>query len=278
MNHRPWIEHLVAARQHRRLPALRDELRDRPDLVRVKGVKAAMQRVDAKGCRCSRSAIARRRPRASSTARSRPAERRCRCRTRSWPSSRAGQGDERRIVPLTASTQDARCCVQIGEDDKVVDGGGARFLLGRLQAAGFPARRVQTDVVRSQNGLRPTTSRRSQTTPAAQAEFWAPPTACSSDLRFARHARRDADHRRQPEGPHDPRAEGARHPADVRPGARGRVQPDRPGRRRARARPVRRLGRDGARGALARRLAGGLRRVGPRGVPRRSSGTSTSCG
>ena len=48
---------------------------------------------------------------------------------------------------------------------------------------------------------------------------------------------------------------------DGRPRPRGGLQPDRPGRRRGRARPLRRLGRDGPRGALARRAALRVRRV-----------------
>ena len=85
----------------------------------------------------------------------------------------AGQGDERRIVPLTGLDPKTAILLQTGEDDNVVAGGGARFLLGRLQAAGFPANRVQTDFVRSQKGLVANHFAPLQTTPAAKAEFWA---------------------------------------------------------------------------------------------------------
>ena len=48
---------------------------------------------------------------------------------------------------------------------------------------------------------------------------------------------------------------GVAHAADRRPRPRGGLQPDRPGRRRRGARPLRGLGRDGPRGALARRAS-----------------------
>src|SRR5204863_34918 len=55
-----------------------------------------------------------------------------------------------------------------------------------------------------------------------------------------------ADHRREPPRAPDRGAERARDAADVRPGARERVQPDRACRRGGGPRPLRRLGRDGA--------------------------------
>ena len=78
-----------------------------------------------------------------------------------------------------------------------------------------------------------------------------------------------ADHRRLEERRPHLRAEGQRHPPDRRPGARGRLQPARPrrGRGRDRARPVRRLRRDGARGAEPRSRPRDLRRERPRGLP-----------
>ena len=76
-----------------------------------------------------------------------------------------------------------------------------------------------------------------------------------------------AHHRRHAPGCPDRRAEGSRDPADRRPRPRGRVQPDRAGRRRGGARPLRRLGRAGARGALARRRERDVRRGRPGGVP-----------
>ena len=66
--------------------------------------------------------------------------------------------------------------------------------------------------------------------------------------------------------------------ADVRLRARGRVQPDRPRRRRGRARPLRRLGRDGARGALARRRRAASSSSPTARPAARSTPTSTSCG
>ena len=75
----------------------------------------------------------------------------------------------------------------------------------------------------------------------------------------------------------DLRAEGQGHTPDVGSRPRGRLQPDRPGRRRDRARPLCRLRRDGPRGALAWRGLRDVRRERPRGAAGRSSGTSRSC-
>ena len=79
----------------------------------------------------------------------------------------------------------------------------------------------------------------------------------------------DANHRRHAQGPPHRRPARARDAADLRPRARERLQPRAGmGRGRRRARPLRRLGRDGDRGALARRRARRLRRVARRRVPR----------
>ena len=74
--------------------------------------------------------------------------------------------------------------------------------------------------------------------------------------------------RRQPQGTAPGRAEGPARAPDRRPRAGGDLQPRRPGGRRRRARPVRRLGRARHRGALARCSPLRVRRARPRRGPR----------
>ncbi len=95
-----------------------------------------------------------------------------------------------------------------------------------------------------------------------------PSTSASRDGRRTRVRSRDADHRGNAPRPADRRAEGRAHAADGRPGARGALQPRRPGRRRVRARPLRGLGRARPRGALARCPPLRVRRDRRGGVPR----------
>lgn len=171
VNHRPWIDHLVKRGSLVIYPRYEVGYEPDPTPFVVKGVKAAMQRVDTKGLPVlaigySRGgglvveygAFAKRNglpvPNAIMAV---------------FP---AGQGDERRIIPLTGMNHKTAILLQIGEDDTVVDGGGARFLLNRLKSVGFPGERIQLDVVRSQQGLVSNHFAPLQTTPAAKAEFW----------------------------------------------------------------------------------------------------------
>jgi predicted alpha/beta-hydrolase family hydrolase len=181
VNHRPWIDHLVKRGSLVIYP--RYELSYEPDPTPfvVKGVKAAMQRVDTKGLPVLAIGYSR--------GGGLVVEYGAFAKQNGLPVPNAimavfpaGQGDERRIVPLTGIDHKTAILLQTGEDDNVVAGGGARFLLGRLQAAGFPANRVQTDFVRSQKGLVANHFAPLQTTPAAKAEFWGVADRMLNDL------------------------------------------------------------------------------------------------
>jgi hypothetical protein len=171
VNHRPWIDHLVQRGSLVIYP--RYELSYEPDPIPfvVQGIRTAMKRVDTEGLPVlaigySRGgglvveygAFAKRNglpvPNAIQAV---------------FP---AGQGDERRIISLKGLDPKTAILLQTGEDDTVVAGGGARFLLSRLKGVAFPASRIQLDYVRSQQGLVANHFAPLQTTPAAKAEFW----------------------------------------------------------------------------------------------------------
>ena len=181
VNHRPWIDHLVKRGSLVIYP--RYELSYEPDPIPfvVNGLKAAMQRADTKGLPVLAIGYSR--------GGGLVVEYGAFAKQNGLPVPNAimavfpaGQGDERRIIPLTGIDPKTAILLQIGEDDSVVDGGGARFLLNRLKGAGFPANRVQLDVVRSQQGLVSNHFAPLQTTPAAKAEFWGVADRMLNDL------------------------------------------------------------------------------------------------
>jgi hypothetical protein len=181
VNHRPWIDHLVKRGSLVIYP--RYELSYEPDPIPfvVKGVKAAMERVGTKGLPVLAIGYSR--------GGGLVVEYGAFAKQKGLPVPNAimavfpaGQGDERRIIPLKGIDPRTAILLQIGEDDTVVDGGGARFLLSRLKAVGFPANRVQLDVVRSQQGLQSNHFAPLQTTAAAQAEFWGVADRMLNDL------------------------------------------------------------------------------------------------
>jgi hypothetical protein len=181
VNHRPWIDHLVERGSVVIYPRYELDYEPNPIPFVVTGVKAAMQRVDTKGLPVlaigySRGgglvveygAFAKREglpvPNAIMAV---------------FP---AGQGDETGVLPLNSIDRKTSILLQIGQDDTVVDGAGARALLARLARAGFPARGIQVDVVRSQQGLVADHFAPMQTTPAAKAEFWSVADRMLDDL------------------------------------------------------------------------------------------------
>jgi hypothetical protein len=181
VNHQPWIDHLVQRGSVVIYP--RYEVSYEPDPIPfvVNGVKAAMQRVDTKGLPVLAIGYSR--------GGGLVVEYGAFAKQNGLPVPNAimavfpaGQGDERRIIPLTGIDHKTAILLQTGEDDSVVAGGGARFLLGRLAGAGFPANRVQTDFVRSQKGLVANHFAPLQTTPAAKAEFWGVADRMLNDL------------------------------------------------------------------------------------------------
>jgi hypothetical protein len=172
VNHLPWIDHLVQRGSLVIYP--RYELSYEPDPIPfvVQGVKTAMKRVDTKGLPVLAIGYSR--------GGGLVVEYGAFAKKYGLPVPNAiqavfpaGQGDEKRIIPLKGIDPKTSILLQIGQDDTVVYGSGARFLLSRLRAAGFPGNRIQLDVVKSQKGLVSNHFAPLQTTPAAKAEFWA---------------------------------------------------------------------------------------------------------
>jgi dienelactone hydrolase len=79
-------------------------------------------------------------------------------------------------VPLDLRGIDrrARFAILVGDRDTRVDGAGARQLLRRLAAAGFPAENVSVTVVRSRPGFTAEHVAPLEVSQAAKAAFWAP--------------------------------------------------------------------------------------------------------
>ena len=181
VNHRPWIDHLVQRGSLVIYP--RYELTYEPDPIPfvVKGVQTAMQHVDTKGLPVLAIGYSR--------GGGLVVEYGAFAKQNGLPVPNAimavfpaGQGDERRIISLKNLDHKTAILLQTGEDDNVVAGGGARFLLSRLKKAGFPGNRIQLDIVRSQQGLVSNHFAPLQTTPAAKAEFWGVADRMLNDL------------------------------------------------------------------------------------------------
>ena len=147
----------------------------------------------------------------------------------------AAVGNERRTIDLSTLEDRTRLLVQIGTDDRVVDGAGARALLGRLQKAGFPGENIDLDVVRSTIGFTSDHFAPMADAAAAQAAFWATRRQAARADPVARRAAFSAACGSSPAAGRATRSSrrGARHTADVGPCPRGGVQPDRARRRRA---------------------------------------------
>ena len=182
VDHRPWIDHLVKRGSLVIYP--RYELSYEPDPTPfvVKGVKAAMQRVDTKGLPVlaigySTRWRARRRVR-----RVREAERAAGTERDHGRVPGAGRATSGGSIRSRGSTTRRRSCCRPARTTTSWPAAAPRFLLGRLQAAGFPANRVQTDFVRSQKGLVANHFAPLQTTPAAKAEFWGVADRMLNDL------------------------------------------------------------------------------------------------
>ena len=84
----------------------------------------------------------------------------------------ASVGNEGHIVDLKGLDHSTQLVIQMGQADRVVGRTGARHLLRRLQAGGFPAPNVRLDFVRSGPGFVADHVAPLRTTAAAQAAFW----------------------------------------------------------------------------------------------------------
>lgn len=86
----------------------------------------------------------------------------------------ASHGNQQREIDLTPLPHSTTVLIMIGRQDSVVGGTGARYLLRRLEQAGYPGENIELDFVSSHGAFEATHSAPLDTTPAAQAAFWKP--------------------------------------------------------------------------------------------------------
>jgi dienelactone hydrolase len=85
----------------------------------------------------------------------------------------AGQDPADPPFDLRGVDRRTRFTILLGDHDSVVDGAGAHQLLRRLEAAGFPPRRISLRVIRSHGGFVATHTAPLEVSPSARAAFWA---------------------------------------------------------------------------------------------------------
>jgi predicted esterase len=173
-NHRPWIDHLVSRGSIVVYPRYELNYEIDPVLFALQGVQTAMKKVkNADNLPVLSIGYSRGGAMALEYAAVAPGN------DAPVPDQvisvfPAGQGNERRSVDLSTLDKSTRLLIQIGTDDQVVDGAGARYLLRRLQAAGFPGDNIKVDVVRSKIGFSSDHFAPLGETPGARAAFWVP--------------------------------------------------------------------------------------------------------
>jgi len=86
----------------------------------------------------------------------------------------ASVGNEQHLIDLTSLDHSTGLLIQMGEEDAIVGRTGARHLLWRLRAGGFPAQNIKLDFVKSHAGFTADHFAPLQTSPSARAAFWRP--------------------------------------------------------------------------------------------------------
>jgi len=172
-NHRPWIKHLVDRGSIVVYPRYETNYEIDPMLFALKGVQRALKGVDVKGLPVLAIGYSRGGAMAVEYGAIAPGND-VPIPDRIMSVFPASLGNERRIINLTTLQDSTRLLVQIGTDDRVVDGAGARALLGRLQQAGFPGDNIDLAVVQSKVGFTSDHFAPMSTSVAAQQAFWTP--------------------------------------------------------------------------------------------------------
>ncbi len=172
-NHRPWIKHLVDRGSIVVYPRYETNYEVDPMLYALHGVQRALKGVDVTSLPVLAIGYSRGGPMAVEYGAVAPGND-VPVPDRIMSVFPAAFGNERRIIDLSTLNAKTRLLVQIGTDDRVVDGAGARRLLERLQQAKFPAGNIDLDVVRSKIGFTSDHFAPMATSAAAQAAFWAP--------------------------------------------------------------------------------------------------------
>jgi acetyl esterase/lipase len=180
-NHRPWIKHLVDRGSIVVYPRYETNYEIDPLLFALKGVRRALKGVDVKGLPVLAIGYSRGGALAVEYGAVAPGN------DVPVPGQimsvfPAGQGNERHLIDLSTLPDSTGLLIQIGTDDTVVDGAGARYLLGRLKQAGFPGDNIKLDVVRSKVGFSSDHFAPLGATPGAQAAFWQPADKLLDDM------------------------------------------------------------------------------------------------
>lgn len=88
-----------------------------------------------------------------------------------FPTSLGNEGD---IIDLTSLDHSTRLLILVGAEDALIGRAGARDLLRRLEAGGFPAPNIRVDDVESSPGFVADHMAPLRNSPAARAAFWRP--------------------------------------------------------------------------------------------------------
>lgn len=173
VNHRPWIDHFVARGSVVVYPRWELTYENDPMQYVVAGVRAATERVDVSGLPVlsigySRGAALALEYGAVAARNELPVPNKI---ISIFPSS---VGNQQHLIDLTPLDHSTGVLIQMGEADAVVGKEGARDLLHRLQAGGFPAQNIELDFVDSKSGFKADHTAPFRTSPAARAAFWRP--------------------------------------------------------------------------------------------------------
>jgi predicted esterase len=79
-----------------------------------------------------------------------------------------------RLISLRSFDSRMRIVMMVGDQDKVVDGAGARVILARLELASFPASRIKLMVIKSTRDFKATHVSVLGASQGAKAEIWKP--------------------------------------------------------------------------------------------------------
>ena len=172
-NHRAWIDHLVDRGSVVVYPRYELNYEIDPMLFALQGVTRALKGVDVKGLPVLAIGYSRGGAMAVEYGAVAPGND-VPVPDRIMSVFPASLGNERRIINLSTLKGSTRLLIQVGTDDTVVDGAGARALLQRLQQSGFPGENIKVDVVRSKIGFSSDHFAPLGDTAGAQAAFWQP--------------------------------------------------------------------------------------------------------